>query len=66
MAKKDNEGVYIVSALVRERLKAANKRFHASDNISEFISEVEKDDLVNELTFKLSLIHISEPTRQVR
>lgn len=52
MAKKDNEGVYIVSALVRERLKAANKRFHASDNISEFISEVEKDDLVNELTFK--------------
>lgn len=42
----------VLSDLIRERIKKANKRFYASDNISEFISEKEKDSLVEELTEK--------------
>lgn len=42
----------VLSDLIRERIKKANKRFYASDNISEFISDKEKDSLVEELTEK--------------
>lgn len=41
-----------LSQVIRERLKSANKRFFAGDNISEFISEDEKDRLVVELQEK--------------
>ena len=41
-----------LSDVIRERLKQNNKRFFASDNISEFISEDEKQQLVDELTIK--------------
>ena len=41
-----------MSDLIRERIKKANKRFYASDNISEFISDKEKDSLIEELTEK--------------
>ena len=44
----------LVSEIIRDRIKLQKKRFHANDNISEFINPGELD---------LSLIHISEPTR---
>ena len=39
-----------LSQVIRERLKQDNKRFWAGDNISEYISDVEKDTLINEAT----------------
>jgi len=45
-----------LSTVIRERLKSANKRFWAGDNISEFISEEEKDELVVELTDKFKAV----------
>ena len=42
----------VISDLIRERLKKANKRFFASDNISEFVTENEKAGLITELTEK--------------
>jgi len=42
-----------LSQVIRERLKSANKRFFAGDNISEYIKEGEVDKLVIELTGKL-------------
>jgi GTP cyclohydrolase I len=41
-----------LSDVIRERLKQNNKRFFASDNISDFISDEERDNLVDELTVK--------------
>lgn len=48
---REVEGEYL-STVIRNRLKAANKRFWASDNISEFVSEEELPRLVTELTDK--------------
>jgi len=45
-----------VSDLIRTRLKVANKRYFASDNISEFVTEEEKSDLVVELTEKFESV----------
>lgn len=45
------EGRYI-SDVIRERVKAANKRFFASDNISNYVNDNEKLKLVDELTEK--------------
>ena len=39
-----------LSQVIRNRLKQNNKRFWAGDNISEYISDVEKDSLINEAT----------------
>ena len=41
-----------LSQVIRKRLKDADKRFWAGDNISEFITNKEKDMLVDELTEK--------------
>lgn len=41
-----------VSQVVRERLKKHNIRFFANDNISEFISDFELQEIQNELTYK--------------
>ena len=41
-----------LSQVIRKRLKDADKRFWAGDNISDFITEKEKDMLVDELTGK--------------
>jgi len=40
----------LLSQVIRDRLKNDNKRFWAGDNISEYISDVEKDQLINEAT----------------
>jgi GTP cyclohydrolase I len=39
-----------LSQVIRDRLKQDNKRFWAGDNISEYISDVEKDTLIAEAT----------------
>lgn len=39
-----------LSEVIRDRLRRGNKRFWAGDNISEYISDVEKDTLINEAT----------------
>ncbi len=39
-----------LSQVIRDRLKQDKKRFWAGDNISEYISDVEKDQLINEAT----------------
>ena len=39
-----------LSQVIRDRLKQDNKRFWAGDNISEYISDVEKDRLIDEAT----------------
>ena len=39
-----------LSQVIRERMRSSNKRFWAGDNISEYISDVEKDSLINEAT----------------
>lgn len=39
-----------LSQVIRERLKQGNKRFWAGDNISEYVSDVEKDALITEAT----------------
>lgn len=41
-----------LSQVIRKRLKDADKRYWAGDNISEYITEKEKDMLVDELTTK--------------
>jgi len=41
-----------LSQVIRKRLKDADKRFWAGDNISDYITEKEKDMLVDELTVK--------------
>jgi len=39
-----------LSQVIRDRLKQNNKRFWAGDNISEYVSDIEKDTLINEAT----------------
>mgnify|MGYP003336212757 CR=1 FL=1 len=45
-----------LSQVIRKRLTDADKRFWAGDNISEFITEKEKDMLVDELTEKFESV----------
>ena len=47
-----DEGVP-VSVKIRERVLAARKRFHANDNISEFIEPGELEKLLDEVTDKM-------------
>jgi GTP cyclohydrolase I len=42
-----NEGRPL-SQVIRDRLKLNNKRFWAGDNISEYVSDVDRDSLINE------------------
>jgi len=41
-----------ISKIIRERIDAAGGRYWAGDNISAYISDEERDQLVNELTLK--------------
>ena len=49
----DDEGVP-VSVRIRERIQAAQQRFHANDNIAEFIEPGELEKLLDEVQGKLS------------
>ncbi len=50
-----DEGVP-VSVRIRERIKAARKRFHANDNIAEFIRPGELEQLLDEVTEKMQAV----------
>jgi len=52
-ATPEDEGVP-VSVKIRERIHAARKRFHANDNIAEFIQPGELDKLLDEVTDKMA------------
>jgi len=45
-----------VSARIRNRLRQANKRFHANDNIADFIEPGERDRLLEEVTVKMKAV----------
>lgn len=53
--RPDEEGVP-VSARIRERIRAARKRFHANDNIAEFIRPGELEQLLDEVTEKMQAV----------
>ena len=42
-----------VSVKIRERLLAARKRFHANDNIADFLQPGELESLLDEVTDKM-------------
>ncbi len=42
-----------VSVKIRERIKAARKRFHANDNIADFIEPGELEKMLDEVTVKM-------------
>ena len=48
MSKKD----YIVSEVIRQKLEEDGKRYWAGDNISDYVSDEDKQDLIEELTGK--------------
>jgi GTP cyclohydrolase I len=48
-AKKDSPGKYLSEAL-RSRMRLDGKRFWAGDNISDFITESDREHLINEAT----------------
>jgi len=50
-----DEGVP-VSVKIRERIKAAQRRFHANDNIADFIEPGELDKLLEEVQGKMSAV----------
>ena len=52
-APTEDEGVP-VSVKIRERIQAARKRFHANDNIAEFIQPGELEKLLDEVTDKMA------------
>lgn len=52
---RPDEGVP-VSARIRERIRAARKRFHANDNIAEFIQPGELELLLDEVTEKMQAV----------
>lgn len=45
-----------VSVRIRERLRAARKRFHANDNIADFIQPGELEQLLEEVTDKMQAV----------
>jgi GTP cyclohydrolase I len=42
-----------ISVKIRQRIEAARKRFHANDNIAEFIEPGELDQLLDEVAYKM-------------
>ena len=45
-----------MSVKIRERIKASKKRFHANDNIAEFINDGELPVLLDEVTIKMQAV----------
>jgi GTP cyclohydrolase I len=54
-ARDADEGIP-VSVRIRERLKAAQRRFHANDNIAEFIEPGELEAMLDEVTEKMEAV----------
>jgi len=56
MNSADQDEGIPVSLKIRERIKAANKRFHANDNIAEFIEPGELALLLDEVEVKMKAV----------
>jgi GTP cyclohydrolase I len=54
-AKKDDAGIPL-SVVIRRRIEAQKARFHANDNISQFIKPGELDGLVDEVAEKMQSV----------
>lgn len=53
-SQKQNATQYVpVSARIRERIRGAKRRFHANDNIAEFIQPGEMDELLDEVQSRM-------------
>jgi GTP cyclohydrolase I len=53
MNPADDDAGTPVSVKIRERIKAARKRFHANDNIADFIQPGELEKLLDEVASKM-------------
>ena len=53
---KDQISCKLVSEIIRERIQAKGARFHANDNISDFIQPGELETLEREVATRLMLI----------
>ena len=53
MPLKKNDAGVPMSQVIRERVKAANRRFFANDNIAEFIQPGEREELLREVEGKV-------------
>ena len=53
MKPSDDQAATPVSVKIRERIQAARKRFHANDNIAEFIEPGELEALLDEVEHKM-------------
>ena len=51
----------MISKIIKERIVQDNKRFWAGDNISAFIKEGEKQQLIDELAVKFEDVTIGVP-----
>lgn len=56
MNPSDTDEGIPVSVRIRQRLLAARKRFHANDNISEFVTPQEMADLLDEIEVKMQAV----------
>lgn len=56
MLKEDQDNGIPLSKIIHQRLKEKNVRYFAGDNISQWISEEEKSQLVNELSAKFESV----------
>ena len=54
-SKKDEAGIPL-SVIIRRRIEAQKARFHANDNISEFIKPGELEGLVDEVAGKMQAV----------
>lgn len=53
---KENDPGIPVSQKIREKLKKANQRFHANDNISEFLEPGDLDAILSEVAVKMEAV----------
>ena len=54
-----------VSVKIRERLRAARRRFHANDNIADFIEPGELEQLLDEVETKMQAVLTTPAKRRV-
>ena len=56
MSDVDNQSGVPVSVKIREKLKASNKRFHANDNIAEFLDPGDLEKMLDEVETKFKTV----------
>lgn len=56
MSDVDNQSGVPVSVKIREKIKASNKRFHANDNIAEFLDPGDLEKMLDEVETKFKTV----------